>query len=194
MSNVQPYSILVGVGQLYRAAVGEPFPNVDAVPGANWTNMGNTDGGVTVTLEQTLAQHRVDQSTGPKKVTRSEENLIIETNLAQATLENLASLLTEAVVDTPPGTTTIGTREVNLYRGFTVQEFTLLFRGISPYGPWPAQFQVPRGYFDGAVAIGHTKDAKQLFAARFVALEDPDAASAVERFGKLKVQDAVATG
>lgn len=194
MPNAQPYAILVGAGKLYRAPVGTDFPDVDATPSGEWIEMGDTDGGVTVTLEQTIAQHRTDQSTGPRKATRSEENLIIETGLAEATLENLSALLTEEVVDTPPGASTIGTREVNLYRGFELKEYALLFRGQSPYGDYPGQYEVPRGYFDGPTAPPYTKDAKTLLGMRFVALEDPNASSDAERFGRLIVQDEEPTG
>jgi len=194
MENTQPYSVLVGVGSLYVAPVGSTFPDVDATPTDPWNSMGQTDGGITVTLEQTLDQHRSDQNTGPVKVTRSEENMVIEANLLEATLENLARVLTEEVADTPPGAGTIGTRALNLYRGFGVKTMALLFRGEyqSPYGNWPAQWEVPYGYFDGAVEIGYSKTDHIVFLARFVALVDPNAASPAERFGKLIVQDAEA--
>jgi len=194
MPNAQPYGILVGPGKLYVAAVGTAFPDVDADPGVEWTDLGDTDGGVTVTLEQTIDQHRTDQSTGPKKATRSEENLYIETNLAEATLENLAYALTESVVDTPPGTGQIGTRELQLYRGKAVNEYAFLFRAYSPYGNYPGQYQLPRGYFDGEIGLAYVKDTKVLIPVRFVALEDPNAATEAERFGSVIVQDAEATG
>lgn len=186
------YEILTGAGRIYVAAVGTAFPTVDATPGAGWTDLGETDGGVKASLKQKIEKHRTDQRTGAVKATRSEEDMTIETKLAQATLENLAKILGGTVTDTPPGAGTIGTRSIVLYRGETVSEFAVLLRGKSPYGAWSAQYQVPRAYFDGDVEEDKVKDKKVLYVVKLEALEDLNAASVSERFGKLVTQDAAA--
>ena len=191
--NTSPYEILVGSGQSWYAPVGTAFPGLADAPTAPWVSMGDMDGGLTITAGQTVVQHRTDQHTGPIKATRSEENLAIETNLAESTLENIALVLNSAVTDTPAGVGTIGTRTMNLHRGPEVDQYAFLFRAYSPYGPWEAQYCLPVGYFDGDASFAYKKDTKVVILARFVALEDPDAATEDERFGYLVAQDAVAT-
>lgn len=184
--------ILTGVGRLYIAAVGTAFPAVNATPGASWTNLGETLDGVTVTPDQTVNEFGTDQRTGKVKASRSEESLMIETKLAQSTLENLASVLGNTVTDTPPGVGTIGTRKVGLTRGFAVDEYALLFRGTSPYGAFNAQYEVPRGYFGGSQAMEFTKEGQVAIPVEFHALEDLSASTDDEKFGRLTAQDAAA--
>lgn len=186
------YELLSGVGTLYAAPVGTAFPAVNATPAAPWRALGETDDGVKVTMDQKTEVKRTDQRTGPVKAIRTEEDVIIETKLAQVTLENLADLIGNTVTDTPPGAGTIGTRAVPLHRGATVKEFAFLFRGNSPYGAYPAQYELPRGYFDDAVEAEFTKDGFSSLPLKFMALEDLNAASEADRFGRMVAQDAAA--
>ncbi len=183
MSN--PAWILTGVGRLYVAAVGTAFPAVSATPAGSWRDVGDTIDGVTVTPDQTVNGFGSDQRTGNVKARRSEESLQIETKLAQSTAENLADVLGSLVIDTPEGPGTIGTRMVRMTRSATVSEAAFLFKGNSPYGDWPAQYEVPRGYFGGAQAMEHTKDALTSIPVEFHALEDLNATSEDEKFGRL---------
>jgi hypothetical protein len=194
-ANNTPYEILTGVGTLYRAPVGTAFPALTATPAAPWVTMGDTDGGVKITTDQKTKQITSDQRTGPIKAIRTEESLKVETNLKASTMENIAALLSVTVTDVAPGAGTIGTRSVALHRGSLVNESALLFRGSyqSPYGDWPAQFELPRGYYDGPVAMEYKKDGEVLLPVQFVALEDPNANSESERFGQFIVQDAAST-
>ena len=193
-ANVQPYEILTGVGTLYKAPVGTAFPALTANPVAQWINLGATDGGVKVTPEQTTKVIRDDQHTGPRKAVRSEESLMVETNLRNSTLENMAILMGNSVTDTAAAAGTIGTREVALHRGATVTEYALLFRGAyqSAYGDFPAQYELPRGFFDGPMGHEWKKDDAVLLPVKFTALEDEDAAAEANRFGRLIMQDAAA--
>lgn len=190
---MEPYEILTGVGDLYVADVGTAFPDVDDTPGASWRLMGPTQDGVTVTLDQKIEEHRVDQETGPVKASRSEESLTVETQLAESTLENLADVLGATVEDTPAGTGVAGTREIPMYRGGAVATKALLFKGQSAYGDFPAQFEVPYGYFGGATELKDTKDGNRSIGVEFHALVDPNAATDDEKFGRLVMQDAAAT-
>ncbi len=194
MGNNQPYEILTGVGTLYKAPVGTAFPGLSAVPAAPWVSLGETDGGVKITPEQTTKTFSSDQRTGPYKAIRTEEALAVETNLRNATMENIAILLGNSVTDAPAGVGTIGTREVALHRGAAVTEYALLFRHEhgSPYGDYPAQYELPRGFFDGPTGQEYKKDDAVLLPLKFVALEDYNAAQEEDRFGRLVAEDAVA--
>ncbi len=189
---MEPYEILTGVGELYVAPVGTTFPDLDAAPGASWRNLGITQDGVTVTLDQKIDEHRGDQETGPLKASRSEESATLETTLMEGTLENLADVLGNTVTDTPPASGNIGTREVPLYRGSSVKEFAFLFRGSSAYGNYPAQYELPRGYFGGTTELKDTKDGNRAIGVEFHVLVDPTASSDTEKFGRLIMQDAEA--
>lgn len=189
----QPYEILVGVGTLYVAGSGTAKPALTASPSASWRDLGETDGGVKIAKTQNLEPFSSDQRTGKVKVVRTEEGLRIETNLQEATLENLADVINGTVTDTAPGVGTIGTRSLKLHAGKTVSEYAFLFRGDSPYGDFPGQFYVPRGYFTDDVEMEFTKDGKTLIPVAFEALEYESAATEAERFGIVEYQDALAS-
>lgn len=193
MTNSKPYAILTGVGDLFIAPVGTAFPVVDAVPGVAWRALGYTQEGVTVKKSSKIEKVLVDQDTGPVKASRSEEGLTVETQLAEATLENLADYLGNTVTDTPAAAGVAGTRSVGLYSGAFVKTFALLFRGISTYGNLPSQYQVPVCYFDGDTEMKHQKGGKNAtIKAAFEALVNPDAVTDTEKFGNLIHQDAAA--
>jgi hypothetical protein len=96
------------------------------------------------------------------------------------------------VTDTPPDEGVIGTRSIGLSRGVTVALWAMLFRGDSPYGPYPAQFEVPYGMYDGDLEMEFKADSNAPISMTFAALEDPDAVSESERFGRWIAQDAAA--
>lgn len=190
-TNNTPYAILVGTGTLYVAAANTAAPAVNAAPGASWTDLGDTEGGVKVNKKRSLEFHKTDQEFGPVKATLADEGLEIETNLVESTLENAGQLLSLTVTDTPPGSGTIGTRALGLHSSDVVEK-ALLFRGKSPYGDYPAQFYVPRGVFDGDLGQAFTKSGKVQFPVKFVALIDPNAATDAAKFGTYTAQDAAA--
>ena len=186
--------ILSGVGYLYIAEVGTAFPALNAEPGASWTPLGETQDGVTVTLDQDIEEVTVDQRTGPVKAIRTGETAKIETKLALATLENMAVVLGRDVITVEPGAGAIGTKAVSLYRGGSVKEFALLFRCTSPYGEgFPGQYEVPRCYLGDTLEIEYTKDGNVVIPVVFNLLEDLSATSESQRFGRLYVKYANAT-
>jgi hypothetical protein len=193
MSNTQPYEILVGVGTLYVAPANTAKTALTATPSGSWRLLGDTDGGVKVTKTRNREAFSADQHTGKLKAVQTEEGITIETNLQESTLENLADVINGTVTDTAPGVGTIGTRSVKMYSGSDVTEFAFLFRGKSPYGNYPAQFYLPRGYFDDDVEHEFTKDGLTLIPVKFEALEDLNAATEADRFGIYEAQDAAAT-
>ena len=187
------YEVLVGVGKLYVAPANTTKPNLTAEPGGDWVYLGETSDGVTVTKSQDIAEHKSDQRTGAVKATRTDESLTVATKLMQATLENLAYAIGGATVnDDPPQAGVIGTRTVGLYLGGDVAEFAILFRGDSPYGPYPGQYYIPRGYFGGEVGQEFKKDKEVVIPVEFHALEDLTTADASMRFGVVEYQDAAA--
>lgn len=192
MTNSAPYALLTGMGRLYRAPVGTARPALTASPSGSWQDLGETDDGLTISKTQNIEMFSSDQRTGNVKAVRTEEALRMETNLQESTLEALADVINGTVTDTAPGSGTIGTRSMPLHAGATVSEFALLFRGDSPYGPYSAQFWVPRGIFLDDVEMEYKKGEKVLIPVAFEALEYLSAATEAERFGIYEAQDAAA--
>ena len=190
---MESYELLTGVGFLYIAPVGTAFPALTvATPASPWVALGETQDGVKLTIAKSVEQIRVDQRHGPVKAILPESDGTIETKLALGTLENLAYILGNTVTDTAPGAGTIGTRALGLYPNSETQEYSILFRGQSPYGDFPGQYQLPRGYFDGDIEMEHKKDGNVAFPISFMVLEDLDAATEDLRYGQALYQDAAA--
>ena len=186
------YSILTGVGSIYIAPVGTAFTALTATPSGAWRSLGETQDGVDVEHDEKIERIRTDQRTGAVKATRTEESLMVKTKLAEATLENLADALGVTVTDTAAGVGTIGTREIPFYRGAAVEEYAVIIRGYSPYLDGPAQYEIPRGFFGKVDAIKYEKGKNASIPITFESLEDLNAASAEDRFGRLVAKDAAA--
>lgn len=199
---MEPYEIIMSPFEVWLAPVGEAFPAIDAAPAGNWVKLGTngnkniSEDGITLTHGQTINQHRAYGATGPVKANRSGEDLSIAFVLDDLTLEQYAKVLNNvAVNDVAAGVATAGYREITMRQGFDVSLFALLCRGPSPYGDgWNMQYQVPRAYQGENPAPAFSKTSAAGLSLSFVALEDPNAATEAERFGKLVAQDADATG
>jgi hypothetical protein len=185
------FSILTGVGTLWIAPANTAPPALGSSPASPWRDLGDTQDGIDLDLSQKVEQTRTDQRTGIVKAVRSEEDAKFKVKLAEHTLENLADALGNTVTDVAPGTGTIGTRKVNLYRGAVVDEYAFLFSGYSPYLDGPAYYYVPRGYFDlDNLKFDKAKNAP--IPVTFIALEDLSAATPGERHGYVIAKDAAA--
>ena len=175
---------------MYRAPVGTAFPALGAAPGAGWTQLGvngnksYSNDGVVVRHPQSVNRIRPAGSTGPIKAARTEEDFEVEFTLWDMTLEALAAALHQnAVVDAG------GSRSVGLYRGFNINESAWLIRGTSPYDDTlTAQYELPRGYTEGAPEVTYVKGEPAGLQFLVVALVDPDAAEG-EEFGVIRAED-----
>lgn len=189
--STSPFEIIAGPATVYVAPVGTAFPAINAAPSASWTSLGDTEGGVTVTHEQSVTLLRVDQSTGPKKAIRTEEALVISFSLANLTLENYARIMNDvAVTDTAPGTGTAGHRSFKMRLGPDVARFAMLIRGPSPYMDANLQYEIPVVVQSGSPSVSFVRDDKSVLSVEFNAIEDSNASSPADRFGTLRAQDA----
>lgn len=192
-----PFEIISAPFTLYWAPVGESFPAIDATPAGNWVKVGTSgdrdyaDEGVTVAHEQSIEKFRGAGSTGPRKVSRTEEDLMVRLTLWDISLEQYRLALNNvAVVATAAGSGTGGFKTITPYQGLDVALMALLVRGdFSAYGAgWKSQYEIPVCYQSGSPEPVFGKGAPAGLALEFTALEDPNAATAAERFGRLKVQ------
>lgn len=186
LSNWAPFQILAGPADVYVAAAATAFPAVNAAPSGSWTAIGRTEGGVTVRHTQTVNPITADQYTGPVKAIRTEEGLEVEFSVVDMTLENYGLVMSNATVTAaggPPATKTI-----NLHKGVAVDLRSILIRGRSPYGNFPAQYQIPLAFQSESPEVSFVKDDKSVLACVWTALEDLTASTDAERFGKLVAQ------
>jgi len=87
--------ILVGAAKVYKAPVGEPFPDETTVDygdawGGNWAWLGHTKEGVKVGYTQETFEVEVDLLTNPVNEIIIKEVVLIETMLAELTGANMA--------------------------------------------------------------------------------------------------------
>lgn len=149
--NVEPYEVIMGPAELWKAPVGTAFPDPDEAPGVAWTRIGKsgkanyTEDGVTVTPSQTLAFFRGLGSTMPLKAVRSEEDIVVSVSIADMTAETLALAFNGNEVESEAaGVGTPGTKAIQLERGPDVTTFALLVRGPSAYTETGyGQFELP---------------------------------------------------
>lgn len=198
MNNV-PFEIIAQPYTLYLGAAGDVFPTLDEDPGVGWLKVGSsgdrnyTEDGVTVAHDQSEEFFRSLGSTGPMKAFRTEEDLKVSLMVADLTLEQYAIALNDnAVTTVAPGAGTVGYKKIGLSRGADVTQYALLVRGLtaSAYGNRMAQYEIPYCVQSGAQELTFQKGTPAALALEFTALEDPDAASEDERFGRLVMENA----
>lgn len=188
---MEPSSIVIGGPEVvYRAPVGTTFPALTADPAVAWIQLGvngnksYSDEGVVVRHPQSVNRIRPAGSTGPIKAARTEEDMEIEFTLWDLTLEAFSAALHQRDVDDDGLTRVVGT-----YRGFAINESAWLIRGTSPYDDTlKAQYELPRGYTEGAPEVSYVKGEPAGLQFLIVALVDPDADEG-EEFGVIRAQD-----
>ena len=191
---MEPYEIIGAPYTLWLAPVGEAFPLIDAAPAGNWIKVGTngdknySEDGVTVAHSQSFEQARPAGATGPVKAWRTEEDLMIRLSLWDLTLEQYAKAMNDATVaTTAAGSGTAGFKTIGLSQGQDVALYSMLVRGISPYGNFNAQYQVPRVYQSGNPEPVFKKGEPAALDLEFTALEDLSAGETL-RFGSLVSQ------
>lgn len=92
-----PAALYIGSLDASGNVIGEPANgSVNTTPAASaWTDVGGTDGGVTVIANQSFFVMRVDQIPDPLGRRLTERDLLVRTNLAEPTLERMADALND---------------------------------------------------------------------------------------------------
>lgn len=192
----EPFEIITAPFDVWIAPVGEAFPGLGTDPASPWEligtngNRNHSDDGVTITHNETVEDFRTRGATGPVKSFRTEESIVVAFNLHDLTLEQYARVMnfnaiTDNSAETPPDKT------IDLYRGVNVGVRALLVRGPSPYmDGGQMQFEVPKVRADGNSEVQFSKSTPAGLSLAFTTLEDLNAASESERFGRLRAQTA----
>lgn len=197
---MQPYEIIAAPFTLWLAPLATAFPLLSAAPSGSWIKVGTSgdrsesEDGVTVAHSQDFSQVKTAGSTGPVKAFRTDEGLVVSLTLLDVSLEQYKlALNANAVATTAAGVGTVGFKELALYRGLSVATYALLVRGASAYGDaYVGQYEIPACYQSASPELVYKKGDPAGLALEFTALEDPAAASAAARFGRLVMQNAAA--
>jgi hypothetical protein len=89
-------NLIMGPGVLYMGDFGTAEPtdaNVGSAPGAGWLDVGGTLGGVVLNVNQEYKELEVDQIVDPVGSRLIKRVMTLQTQLAEATLENFARSL-----------------------------------------------------------------------------------------------------
>jgi hypothetical protein len=194
--NSQPFEIIGAPLTLYVAPVGTAFPLVSAAPGGSWTKIGTsgarnyTEEGVTVSNPQALTKFRSAGSAGVRKAFRTEDDFMVKVVLADMSPEMVANGMNSNVITTVgPSSGVPGTKKLGLSRGLKVATMALLARGASPEGDdMVAQYEVPLCYQSGSPSPVFTKGQAAGWELEWTAIEDPNATSDDELYGRLVIQ------
>ena len=151
MENDAPFEIIAAPAKIWVAPVGTAFPVIDVVPNQNWTLLGKagdkniSEDGVTISHPQSVEVFRALGSTGPRKITRTEEDFMISFTLLDLTLEMYRRALNDSpITQVAAGAAIAGSRKLLLQRGRLVSQFALIAEGPSPYGDnWTLRYKIP---------------------------------------------------
>src|SRR6516165_1437950 len=109
---VNPSNVIQGPATIYCGAFGTTEPAdtnaaLIAAPGAGWTDMGATTGGVTVSIEHTYGVIKADQLVDNIGARLTGRTITVAMGLLEATLQNLLVAMNQAAnISTLAGVTT----------------------------------------------------------------------------------------
>lgn len=163
-------NIILGPGTLYTAVFGavEPLPAAlaSAPDSLVWTDVGATTDGVNMALNQDFTEIAVDQVVQRLASRKVKEEATVHTNLAEATLENLAVALNGATVASGSGWKSL---EPNYATSATQPTYrAILIDGFAP-GGFRRRLIVRKVLSTANVELAYKKDAQTVMAVTFTA-------------------------
>jgi hypothetical protein len=161
-------SLIQGPGTLYSGAYGATEPAdtaVNTTPAASaWTDLGGTQDGCKLSVDQTYSELEVDQITLRVGSRLTKQDFTIETSLAEATLENLSLVLNG-------GTSASGAGYKSFDPNVTSSATQPNYFAIILDGYAPQQFRrriIGRRMLNtDSVELAYTKDKQTLIPAKF---------------------------
>lgn len=151
MENDAPFEIIAAPATIWVAPVGTAFPVIDVVPNQDWTRLGKagdkniSEDGVTISHPQSVEVFRALGSTGPRKIVRTEEDLMISFTLLDLTMEMYRRLLNgNPITQIAAAAGVGGSKKLSMLQGRLVNQFALIAEGPSSYGEnWNLRYKVP---------------------------------------------------
>lgn len=165
---VNPLNLVQGPADLYYADFGTTEPLDSAVasaPSASWIDAGATDGGVTMTVGLGFSVMTVDQVVEEMGRRLISKTFSVTTNLAEATLSNLKTILNDGVIATGTGFQTYDQGSSN--SGDVPTYRALIIDGWAP-GTVTAQKRrrviIRKVLSTEPIALGYNKENKLIYA------------------------------
>lgn len=186
-----PYTILVAPFTVRIAIPGTAFPVIEPVTSySGWDELGSSvysEDGVTVEHGQTIDYHYVQGSNAPVKATRSREFVRVSFVVHDAGLETIAQALGTTTSTVIPTSSTVGRKEMSIYRGGDVNQYSLMIRGASPYYPaLSMQYNIPLVVPDSEPTLVFNKKVPVGVSMSFMLLDAPiSMANYNGRFGRI---------
>lgn len=165
--SVTPINLLQGPAVIYGATFGATEPVVTpgppislAVPTTPWVDLGGTEGGLDLIINDDYGVLNVDQIIYEVERRRTKRAVQVKTSLAEATLANLAIALNNTAPVAGTFTPDDGTAAFNpAYQAF-------LFDGIAP-GGFKRRFIARKALATESVTMSYKKDGQTLIPATF---------------------------
>lgn len=128
--------LLSGPARLWIADEGTDPPVPGVTPPSPWRELGDglyTEDGIRINEAETFERTPTLNSTLTLDVDRTQEMFTISVNIQDATLDTMAVLKGLPLTTTAAASSAIGTKRMNLKRGFNVKKYALLLGGYTPY-------------------------------------------------------------
>ncbi len=166
--SVTTSNLILGPGTLYWGVFGaaEPLDTaINTTPQASaWTDVGGTQGGVALEINQTYTELDVDQVVDVPESRVTKREMTIKTNLAEPTLANLALAMN---VTAPVTGASVDTLEPNDDVSSTQPNYkALLFDGFAP-GSFRRRIICRKTLQNDKVDFSYTKEDQTVFSVTF---------------------------
>jgi hypothetical protein len=172
--SVTPINLLQGPAVIYAGIFGVTEPTITpgppqtfAAPTTGWVDVGATDGGLDLIINDDYSVLGVDQIIYEVERRRTKRVVQVKTALAEATLQNLAIALNNtaptggagAYTFTPDDSSGFGVANAPAYQAF-------LFDGIAP-GGFKRRFIARKALATESVTMSYKKDGQTMIPATF---------------------------
>jgi hypothetical protein len=175
MTNITPYAapayntanVLYGIGVLFTAPVGTAAPSVlnlgsgAAWQANNWTYVGSTEAGVTLTFNPTVQNIMIEEQPTPVGVAVNTADLQVTTSMSEETLTNVNLAWGNGgsiAVTAPSGPSTPGMSVLTL--STTFQQVAVALIGVNQEG-FARVLQIPQMVSAGQVQTAYRRAAQQ---------------------------------
>lgn len=165
-------NLTMGPGTLYHGDFGATEPaDIDTTPDAgDWTDVGGTTDGVTLSINQEYTELAVDQIVDVPGRRLTKREFTLGTNLAEPTLANLALALNGGeITPVAPGAGTPGSDTYDPTGGSSATQPTyaaLLFDGYAP-GGFPRRVLGRKMLQTENVEFAYSKDGQTVYSVSF---------------------------
>lgn len=196
---VAPETLVYGSLMVYTAAGGTARPAQVTTAPSSFTLLGTAGfgdqapGGVKIRHEQATSIWR-GESTAARAVALTEEDVLVEFQIAEFTAANLAVALGKTLTTVTASSGVPGSKGFDFYRGpGKITPVALLIRGTNSgeYAGGVIEYYVPYAVYDGNVEHTFSKSDPALIPFVFRAVEDPSSPG-TDRIGQLRIQTAAA--